>query len=215
MFSIGTFKRFSAPRKHETFPQFTVDGNLLIHGKSQTGKTHLLLTLLRQVAQKGYGFMYIDLHGSHLPLPTWRHKDVIRLKVTDTQFPLAFNPIKTAPEALHAVWKDSWGAQLEMFVTAACYALAETNGTLLGINRLLTDATFRKRIIGQVKDIGVKNFWNRTYHYMPDREQRERALSTLNKIGQLLTDPSRAFFGVDGNMQYGFIVYSPRIRIGR
>jgi hypothetical protein len=76
-----------------------------------------------------------------------------------------------------------------MFLEATCGALLEMPGaTLPQINLMLTDAKFRAHVLRHVRDVGVRSFWERDFALMPEREQRERSLSTLNKVGQFLTD---------------------------
>jgi len=76
-----------------------------------------------------------------------------------------------------------------MFLEATCGALLEMPGaTLPGINLMLTSSKFRAEVLRHVHDVGVRSFWDRDFALMPEREQRERSLSTLNKVGQFLTD---------------------------
>ena len=71
------------------------------------------------------------------------------------------------------------------------------DGTLFGLKFLLTSARYRKRVISYIRDPVVADFWRTDFEtHMPEREQRERTLSTLNKIGAMIADPAiRAVIG--------------------
>ena len=89
-------------------------------------------------------------------VPPWRRNDVIYFNPADIEYPIGFNPlanvepdrrplvVSTVVDALHSLWPDSWGPQLQMFLEATCGALLEMPGaTLPQINLMLTDAKFR------------------------------------------------------------------------
>ncbi len=202
MFFLGNSSKYDKRRKRRSSPAFVVsepERHVYIIGKSGSGKSQTLLSILTHTIRGGYGCAFIDPHGETAEqllsyIPKWRRKDVVYFNPADTEYPLGFNPIKdpnATVDALHSIWAESWGPQLEMFLNAACLALSELpDGTLLGINKLLTDGAYRKRVKARITDIGVRHFWYREFEYMPDRERRDRTLSTLNKIGQLITDPT-------------------------
>jgi hypothetical protein len=79
-----------------------------------------------------------------------------------------------------------------MFVYAGVTALLDMpDGTLMGLKFLLTSRTYRARVLSQIQDPAIRNFWETDFEtHMPEREQRERTLSTLNKIGALIADPT-------------------------
>ena len=137
-------------------------------------------------------------------IPPERRNDVIYFNPAD--FPIGFNLFDTVPtnrrsfvatsvvDTFKSVFKldDFPAPNIEMFVKASCLALLETQGsTLLGLNYILTSPKYRKKIIRNVTDPIVKDFWEHTFtDHMSGREQRERTLSTVNKIFQLITDPA-------------------------
>jgi Type IV secretory system Conjugative DNA transfer len=95
-------------------------------------------------------------------------------------------------DCFKAIWGHSWGPQLEMFVYAGVAALLDkADGTLMGLKFLLTSPSYRKRVLANVLDPAIRDFWETDFAtHMPEREQRERTLSTLNKIGALIADPA-------------------------
>jgi hypothetical protein len=81
---------------------------------------------------------------------------------------------------------------LEQFLFNGARAMMDVrDGTLFGLKFLLTSSHYRDRVVSHVRDPVIADFWKRDFaEHMPEREQRERTLSTLNKIGALIADPA-------------------------
>ena len=89
--------------------------------------------------------------------------------------------------AFHHLFKDSWGPQLEQILKAAVLAV-QPKGPLLDVKFLLTNKRFREKLA--ISDPLIRDFWREDFsRHMPEREQRERTLSSLNKVRQFLDDP--------------------------
>ena len=68
--------------------------------------------------------------------------------------------------------------------------MLETPGsTLVSLQRLLTDAGFRKTITGRVTDPAVRHFWLGTFASWNDRYRIEAIAPVENKIRQFLSNP--------------------------
>jgi Helicase HerA, central domain len=208
------YDRFDRKRKRTSRPIFSISDaerarHLWIVGKTGVGKSTFLLNAIQQDIRAGSGIAVFDPHGDLadavlLLVPPKRRKDVILFDPSDRDFPIAFNifdnvPIERRPfvassvvDCFKAIWGNSWGPQLEMFLYAASAALLDfPGGTLLGLKHIITSKIYRARVLGHVRDPAVRNFWETDFaKHMPEKEQRERTLSTLNKIGQLITDPT-------------------------
>lgn len=77
---------------------------------------------------------------------------------------------------------------MEYILNNAILALIEYPGsTLLGINRLLTDKEYRKRVLGKVNDPVVKKFWLSEYANYTEKFQNEAIAPIQNKVGQFLS----------------------------
>lgn len=211
MHALGTYRRYNARRGRFTSPSFCIpDERRATHtwvlGKTGVGKSTFLANSIVQDIRAGNGFALFDPHGDLAEtvlslFPPARRKDVVYFNPADADSPIGFNPlaqvepdrrplvVSTVTDALHSLWPDSWGPQLQMFLEASCGALLETPGsTLPGIGLMLTSARYRALVLRSVRDVGVRNFWERDFALMTEREQRERSLSTLNKVGQFLND---------------------------
>ena len=178
-------------------------------GKSGVGKSTALVNWALQDIIKGDGIAFFDPHGESadnilLHIPPSRRNDVILYDPSDKNYPISFNILNnvlpdrrpfvasSVVDAFKSIWGYSWGPQLEQFLYNGVAALLDTpDGTLMGLKFLITSPTYRARVIGHVKDPIIKDFWKTDFEeLMPEREQRERTLSTLNKIGALISDPA-------------------------
>src|SRR5438270_8960314 len=76
--------------------------HMYIIGKTGTGKSTLLETLIRQDIQSGEGLLLIDPHGDLVEkvlawIPERRKDDLIYFNVPDSAAPLGFNPLERVP----------------------------------------------------------------------------------------------------------------------
>jgi len=181
--------------------------HIYIIGKTGSGKTTLLRNLIVQHIALGHGVGVIDPHGdlaeellNHIPGSRADH--LVYFNPGDLEYPVGLNVIgAVAPDARHLVasgvvaafkgiWRDSWGPRLEYILYNAVSALLECrNQTLLGVNRLLTDDTYRAKVIRQVKDPFIRAFWSEEYENYDERFKREAIAPIQNKIGQFLLNP--------------------------
>jgi len=121
------------------------------------------------------------------------------------EFPIAFNVLDNVPKKKRAFLASSivdtfkgifdldfTASNIEMFVKAAVRVLLENdNVSLMGLNYMLTSPTYRKEMLRNVEDPIIRDFWERTFQeHMTDKEQRDRTISTVSKIFQLITDPA-------------------------
>ena len=80
------------------------------------------------------------------------------------------------------------GTSFRICLTQCYFCLLEYPGsTLLGIMRMLTDKTFRKKVIAKISDPVVKSFWVEEYSKYPDRFQAEAIAPIQNKVGRFLS----------------------------
>ena len=176
-------------------------------GKTGTGKTTLLENMAIQDIQKGKGLAIVDPHGEFAEkmldfIPPNRVNDVIYFNPSDLEYPIAFNAIeKVDPEYRHLVasglmgvfkkiWPDVWSARMEYILHNSVLALLEYPGsTLLGINRILADKEYRKKVVDRLTDPSVKSFWVNEFAKYPDRFREEAVAPIQNKVGQFISSP--------------------------
>lgn len=181
--------------------------HVYVIGKTGTGKSSLLKNLIVQDIEAGDGVGLIDPHGDLAldvldGVPPWRTRDVLYFHPADAEHPIGFNPLHGAVgdrrhlvassivSAFKNVWSDSWGPRLEyvLYATVASLACLE-NGTLLGIQRMLSDAQYRRWVVQQVEDPMVRAFWEREFASFDKRLAAEIIAPIQNKVGQIVMSP--------------------------
>jgi len=181
--------------------------HLYIIGKTGSGKTTLLRNLIVQHLAAGHGVGLIDPHGDLAEelldcIPPHRADDLVYFNPGDLEFPIALNLLaNVAPDDRHlvasgivgafkSIWRDSFGPRMEYIFYNAIAALLDCpNTSLLGVNRMLTDTDYRRRIVRKVRDPFVRAFWTEEYENYDPRFQREAIAPIQNKIGQILLNP--------------------------
>lgn len=181
--------------------------HLFAIGKTGTGKSSLLETLIRSDLEQGHGVALCDPHGDLIErvlaaVPESRKQDLIYFNVPDSAQPLGFNPLEfVAPEkrplvASHTlevfkkIWSDSWGPRLEHLLRNSLLVLLDRPGsTLADILHLLDDKAFRKETAAMSWNPQVRNFWLREYENYPARFRAEAIAPLQNKVGAFLANP--------------------------
>jgi hypothetical protein len=183
--------------------------HLYVIGQTGTGKSTLLLNLIRQDLAAGEGVALLDPHGDLAEaalahVPRVRTNDLVYINPADAERPIGFNPLSRVPDdlkpivadgvvsAFRHVWPDSWGPRLDYILTNAVRALLDVPGaTLLMLPRLLIDEGFRVRLVEHhVGDPVVRSFWVNEYAGYTDSFRSEAVAPIQNKIGKALMVPS-------------------------
>ncbi len=181
--------------------------HVYIVGQTGTGKSYLMELLVLSDIYHGHGFAVIDPHGDLASdvlryIPENRIDDVIYFDPADQNHPMAFNPLEvTDPSlkghiasevvgALEKMFGYSWGPRLEYILRYTLLALLDyPNATMLGITRMLTDKEFRKRIVKQIQDPVVRNFWVTEFPSWSEKFASEAVAPVLNKVGAFTANP--------------------------
>ncbi len=176
-------------------------------GKTGMGKSTLLENITVQDINNGNGVGYIDPHGGSAELfldyiPPERIKDVIYFAPHDLEYPIAFNVMEDVGKdqrhlvanglmaAFKKIWPDVWSARMEYISTNIILALLEyPDSTLLGVNRMLSDKAYRKKVVDNVTDPVVKSFWVDEFAKYSDKLMVEAGASIQNKFGQFVSNP--------------------------
>ena len=176
-------------------------------GKTGSGKTTLLRNLILQLILQGHGVGLIDPHGDLAEelldhIPPSRAEQTVYFHPGDTDFPIGLNLFSqthaddrhlvasSVVGALKNLWPDSWGPRMEYILHNTVAALAQCENTsLLGVNRMLTDAAYRRRVVSKVRYPLVRAFWTDEYEQYDPRFQREAIAPIQNKLGQFLLNP--------------------------
>ena len=92
--------------------------------------------------------------------------------------------------AFKKIWPDVWSARMEYILNNCILALLEYPGaTLLGVNRMLADSDYRKKVVEKITDPVVKAFWVQEYARYTQRYEVEATAAIQNKVGQFISAP--------------------------
>ena len=148
-----------------------------IIGSNGTGKSSLLLNLIRQDIEHGDGIAVLDPHGDLIDsilgfIPERRIDDVVLVDLSDEDFPIGFNLLHAHSEIekrllasdLVGVFRrlsTTWGDQMDTVLQNAILAFLKSNqgGTLADLRRFLRDEKFRSQFLLTVQDVEVLTFW--------------------------------------------------------
>lgn len=181
--------------------------HMYILGKTGTGKSTLLESLVLQDVRNGEGLALFDSHGDLLDevvdlLPEERRQDVIYLNVPDLDQPIGFNPLQGIPperrslaaqellEVMKKIWADSWGPRMEHILRNCLFTLLDQpDATLADMGRLLHDKEYRTKAVEQTSNPEVRAFWTREYESYPWNFRVGVIAPVENKVGAFLSDP--------------------------
>lgn len=179
--------------------------HMYIIGKTGMGKTTTLENLIISDIRAGRGVGVVDPHGDLAEkildfIPADRINDVVYFNPADLDWPIAFNILESIdPRYKHLVasgmmgvfkkiWPDVWSARMEYILNNTILALLDCPGsTMLGINRMLADRDYRKKVILKLKDPVVKAFWVDEFAKYNERFATEAIAPIQNKVGQFLS----------------------------
>ncbi len=174
-------------------------------GKTGMGKTTLMENMVLHDIYNGNGIGIVDPHGDFSEkildyIPSHRINDVVYVNPSDVDFPVGFNILEVSdPAQKHLVaqglmatfkkiWPDTWSSRMEYILNNTLLALLDYPGsTLLGINRLLGDKKYRKKVVAKLTDPVIKAFWEQEFAQYNDRYASEAVAPIQNKIGQFLS----------------------------
>lgn len=181
--------------------------HMYVIGKTGMGKSTLLENMAIQDLRNGEGLAFIDPHGGTADklldyIPEERMKDVVYFAPFDMENPIAFNVMEDVGydkrhlvvsglmATFKKIWEDAWSARMEYILTNTLLALLEyPDATLLGVNRMYLDKEYRKKVVDNVKDPVVKDFWTKEFVNFGDRYTQDATPAIQNKVGQFTGNP--------------------------
>ncbi len=162
--------------------------------KSGWGKSVFIDSLARQDIWNWDGCCVIDPHGDLVEsilqyIPRERARDVIYFDAGNEERPMWLNlyDISSVDQAdrvvndatemfLKMFWPEIFWPRIQEYFKFGSLTLLEDledPATLLDVPRLFTDDVFREQKTKNLKNPVVRNFWEKTYQAMGDREKQE------------------------------------------
>lgn len=200
---------FGITNYHNNFVPFGISRedrrrHLYLVGKSGSGKSKLLELLIIDDIINGEGVAVLDPHGDLVDavlryIPQERKNDVILFDPSDTDFPIAFNPLEQVDDdykmqltigiidIFKKLFGTNWSDRLEHVLRYTILALLDSpNTTVLSILKMLTDKNYRQKIVARINDNVVKSFWVSEFAAWSEKYDADAITPLLNKVGQFV-----------------------------
>jgi len=173
-------------------------------GKTGSGKTNLMKTLIYQDVFQYRGLCLFDINGDLLKevltfIPKHRQKDIVLLDANNSNINIGYNPLKKVSyekraliassilEAFQKIWgQQSWGVKLEYILRNVILTLLDQPKTTLDdIPRILLNDKFRQQCFQYIRNKNILRFWEQEF----PKYSKTDILPVLNKIGSFLSIP--------------------------
>ena len=180
--------------------------HISIIGKTGTGKSSLMHTMIHQDIRDGRGVGVIDPHGSLIrdilqsSIPESREDDVVLIDIANENNPPPLNPLIVPGELNHlaagqimAILEKIYNVdakRVEDTLTAALMTIRqEQTPTVRDVVRLFTDISYRHRFLPQVEDIVTQEFWE-AFEMQSPSVQRELSYPVLHRMRHFYRNPT-------------------------
>ena len=169
-----------------------------IIGASGTGKSTLLLNLIRQSIENGEGIAVLDPHGDLIDrvlgiIPESRINDVVLVDPADEEYAIGFNILSAHSNLeknllasdLVAVFQrlsTSWGDQMNSVLQNAILAFLESSrgGTIADLRRFLIETPYRNEFLKTVNDSEVVYYWQKSFPHLAGNKSIGSILTRLD-----------------------------------
>lgn len=192
--------------------------HMYIVGRTGSGKTTLMFSLAKHDIEEGRGMAFIDPHGDVsedllASVPLRRKDDLIYVNPWDIKNPIGINVLELTEgldedqqelekevvcEGVISLFKKVFSKdenanahRIEHILRNTIYtAFYVPDRTLFTINKLLTDANFRKQILAKVDDEDLMNFWKSEFGKAGDYQVVKMTQGVTAKVGRFLRSPT-------------------------
>lgn len=215
-FAISNFRSLQT-----VFGMYQHDRMVGVHivGKTGTGKTNLIETLLLQDIFCFRGACIFDVAGDlaekiRKSVPNHYRRDIIYFDVTNPNIQYGYNPLKKVSikyrhlvvshmlEAFEKIWgAQSWGTRIEYTLRNVLLTLLDQEtATFSDIPRILTNEAYRDQCMKNIRSSEVRNFWAHEF----SKYGKTELIPVLNKVGGFLTIPIIKRILVENTEQISF-----------
>ena len=167
-------------------------------GASGTGKSTLLVSMMLDDIEHGYGVAVLDPHGDLVDellarIPEHRHDDVILFDPSDPDTIVGWNILGAGSELekellasdLVATFErlaTSWGDQMTTVLSNAVLAFLNSarGGTLFDLRQFLVNPKFRAEFLSTVTDEYIAAYWREDFPLISGKKPQAPILTRLN-----------------------------------
>lgn len=180
--------------------------HVYVLGSSGVGKSKGLANWISEDINNGRGCGVIDPHGdlvNDVVGNLEKSQRVVLVEMTDPDNIIGFNPLEQQEgidpytqalelvEVFRKIWNlsDERTPRLIEILRNAVLTLIEAGGTMLDIEPLLTNETFREEKLKYVTYDAVASFWSNRFIKWEVKDRISNVESTLNKVSSFTSDP--------------------------
>ncbi len=184
--------------------------HMYIIGKTGTGKTEFLKSMIIQDINNGEGCAVIDPHGDLVEdilkvIPPKRAEDVILFDPSDFERPMGFNMLEADTEQQkHFAANSIIGLMYKLFDpnktgivgprfehavrNAMLTVMYEKGSTLIEVMRVLTDQNYVQELLPKVQDPIIRRYWTDQIAQTSDFHKSEVLDYITSKFGRFVTN---------------------------
>lgn len=190
--------------------------HVYIIGATGTGKSTMLLSMIKQDIDNNKGLAIIDPHGDLTDqiisvIPKERIQDVVYFNPDDISYPMGINLLELTPglpeeqairekefiaesiiSVFQKIYTDKYsGPRMEYILRNTIHtAFTVPDATLFTIYKLLINTSFRKSVTKNLTDENLKDFWKYEFAKAGDYQKVKMISPITNKIGRFLFSPT-------------------------
>jgi len=190
--------------------------HVYIIGATGTGKSTMLLSMIKQDVDNNKGLAVIDPHGDLTDqiisvIPKERIQDVVYFNPDDISYPMGINLIELTPglpeeqairekefiaesiiSVFQKIYTDKYsGPRMEYILRNTIHtAFTVPDATLFTIYKLLINTSYRKSVTKNLTDENLKDFWKYEFAKAGDYQKVKMISPITNKIGRFLFSPT-------------------------
>lgn len=190
--------------------------HVYILGATGTGKSTMLLSMIKQDVDNMKGLCVVDPHGDLIEqiisvIPTHRISDVVYFNPDDIGYPMGINLLELTPglsdedairekefiaesiiSVFQKIYTDKYsGPRMEYILRNTIHtAFTVPDATLFTIYKLLINSSYRKNVTRGLTDENLKDFWKYEFAKAGDYQKVKMISPITNKIGRFLFSPT-------------------------
>src|SRR3989344_175332 len=190
--------------------------HVYILGATGTGKSTMLLSMIKKDIEHKKGLCVIDPHGDLIEqvlsiIPKERIADTIYFNPDDISYPMGINLLEltqglSSEDALrekefiaesiisvfNKIYTEKYsGPRMEYILRNTIHTtLTVPDATLFTVYKLLINTGFRKSVVNNLSDENLKDFWKYEFAKAGDYQKVKMISPITNKIGRFLFSPT-------------------------